>query len=229
MKVVEAAPGTPAHVILIRCRALLELSLDGNPLAEQNGVGSIYRRHILERLPGLHHLDLKRVTGHDQALQGYANRPDTIHHNRHRSSAGNSDNRGSIGEPDEGNSSSNRSSNGHGLPILTKGDNSSGHVDASNHRPRGEDSHHWVSENKGNVGHRSRIGAATSAPRPPTGASGSNRGSSPSQDASSTPAACVGETVEQVGSGSQVVGRRMLGGLSVEGCRLFPASCAIAP
>lgn len=46
-------------------RSLLELSLDGNPVADQNGFGSSYRRYVLHHLPSLHHLDLKRVTDHD--------------------------------------------------------------------------------------------------------------------------------------------------------------------
>lgn len=50
-------------------RSLLELSLDGNPVAGENGVGSSYRRQILQHLPSLHHLDLKRVTGHDLPLK----------------------------------------------------------------------------------------------------------------------------------------------------------------
>ena len=49
-------------------RSLLELSLDGNPVAGQNGAGSRYRRFILQRLPSLHHLDLKRVTNDDQSF-----------------------------------------------------------------------------------------------------------------------------------------------------------------
>ena len=47
-------------------RSLLELSLDGNPVAGQNGLGSSYRRYVLHHLPSLRHLDLKRVTDHDQ-------------------------------------------------------------------------------------------------------------------------------------------------------------------
>lgn len=47
-------------------RSLLELSLDGNPVAGGNGIGSHYRRYVLDRLSSLHHLDLKRVTGDDK-------------------------------------------------------------------------------------------------------------------------------------------------------------------
>eukprot|EP00903_Cladosiphon_okamuranus_P021119 g19400.t1 len=47
-------------------RSLLELSLDGNPVAGENGLGSSYRRYVLHHLPDLRHLDLKRVTDHDQ-------------------------------------------------------------------------------------------------------------------------------------------------------------------
>lgn len=65
-------PHTAVH--LSGCRSLLELNLDGNPVAGQNGIGSRYRRYVLQRLPKLHHLDLKRVTGQEQL-------PPHAHHN----------------------------------------------------------------------------------------------------------------------------------------------------
>ncbi|CAB1097233.1 unnamed protein product [Ectocarpus sp. CCAP 1310/34] len=49
-------------------RSLMELSLFGNPVAVQNGLGSSYRSYILQHLPKLHHLDLKRVTDHGQSI-----------------------------------------------------------------------------------------------------------------------------------------------------------------
>ncbi|CBJ27201.1 Hypothetical leucine rich repeat protein [Ectocarpus siliculosus] len=49
-------------------RSLMELSLYGNPVAGQNGLGSSYRSYILQHLPNLHHLDLKRVTDHGQSI-----------------------------------------------------------------------------------------------------------------------------------------------------------------
>lgn len=49
-------------------RSLMELSLYGNPVAGQNGLGSSYRSYILQHLPKLHHLDLKRVTDHGQSI-----------------------------------------------------------------------------------------------------------------------------------------------------------------
>ncbi|CAM9550777.1 unnamed protein product, partial [Ectocarpus sp. 13 AM-2016] len=48
--------------------SLMELSLYGNPVAGQNGLGSSYRNYILQHLPKLHHLDLKRVTDHGQSI-----------------------------------------------------------------------------------------------------------------------------------------------------------------
>ncbi|CAM9322367.1 unnamed protein product [Ectocarpus sp. 12 AP-2014] len=48
--------------------SLMELSLYGNPVAGQNGLGSSYRSYILQHLPKLHHLDLKRVTDHGQSI-----------------------------------------------------------------------------------------------------------------------------------------------------------------
>lgn len=42
-------------------RSLLELSLDGNPVANHNSLGSHYQTFILQRLPSLLHLDLRRV------------------------------------------------------------------------------------------------------------------------------------------------------------------------
>lgn len=46
----------------------MELSLYGNPVAGQNGLGSSYRSYILQHLPQLRHLDLKRVTDHGQPI-----------------------------------------------------------------------------------------------------------------------------------------------------------------
>ncbi|CAM9532429.1 unnamed protein product [Ectocarpus fasciculatus] len=48
--------------------SLMELSLYGNPVAGQNGLGSSYRSYILQHLPKLHHLDLKRVTDHGHSI-----------------------------------------------------------------------------------------------------------------------------------------------------------------
>ena len=64
----DSSPSPPAQTAfhVATSRSLLELSLDGNPVAGQNGLGSSYRRYVLHHLPGLRHLDLKRVTDHDQ-------------------------------------------------------------------------------------------------------------------------------------------------------------------
>eukprot|EP01042_Synura_sphagnicola_P002258 gene2258-2700_t len=52
-------------------RYLIELSLDGNPLSETDGAN--YRRVIILNIPGLRHLDLKRITDEERAAAIRAN------------------------------------------------------------------------------------------------------------------------------------------------------------
>jgi leucine-rich repeat-containing protein 49 len=48
---------------VLKMVSLVELAMDGNPLAAQNTTtGSPYRQMILTALPALKHLDLKRIT-----------------------------------------------------------------------------------------------------------------------------------------------------------------------
>lgn len=55
---------------LFEIQYLIELSLDGNPVAEADPVK--YREHIIRSIPTLKHLDLKRITDEDRnVIVGY--------------------------------------------------------------------------------------------------------------------------------------------------------------
>lgn len=130
-------------------RSLLELSLDGSPVAGQNGLGSSYHRYILQHLPGLHHLDLKRVTNHDQAFPLEAHNPTTnannlptrhphtknmslaalgslssTAYNAHKNGKNSSHNSGNLSNSSSNNSNSTSRSNNHNSK--SNGHNSSG-------------------------------------------------------------------------------------------------------
>eukprot|EP01041_Mallomonas_annulata_P011389 gene11389-23833_t len=51
---------------LFSIKYLIEISLDGNPLSEHNAIE--YRKQIIINMPGLRHLDLKRVTEDERGI-----------------------------------------------------------------------------------------------------------------------------------------------------------------
>lgn len=186
-------------------------------MAGQNGVGSNYRRHILQQLPSLHHLDLKRVTDHDLDFSSKNPKTSVASSNKRLSGVGTvlPNNSGSstssnvsgvcpIVPPKTSAAKAIDGNSSDGLPILT--DNApNGHPhegNPNNASPGIERRHHGLSPESGNGNgdiryvSRTRIGAL--GPRPPSGTSSTNGKSSPSRNVQQKTAAngAVREQVE---------------------------------